>query len=113
MLDAVDPEWNKKVYTAVAHRLMLMSALRKVLLIGFMLFLLLAYLNNNWWLIPIAVIAAFVTSTLMSIYATSKVKQITGLSHQTQAMLWEHYKTDPLFTSEVDNALSNAGKIDN
>ncbi len=74
---------------ALRHRLAAMSGIRKVTTVGFVAFLALAICNSNWWLIPGALVAAFITAWAMSVSSANTVQRLTGLSHNYQSVLWE------------------------
>src|SRR5437762_2093209 len=91
---------------ALAHRLALMAAIRKVVVVGFVIFLGFAIYRDNWWLIPISFVVAWLSAFLMSNLSANEVERITGMSHDDQARIWERYKCDAHFAGLADREIS-------
>jgi hypothetical protein len=92
---------------ALAHRIALMGAIRKTAGVGFLVFFALAIYQDNWWLILLAFITAWITAFLMSNISANKVKRLTGMSHEYQARTWERYKHDPNFAAIANRAIAD------
>lgn len=90
---------------ALIHRITMLSAMRKVTIVGFFIFLLLAITQRSWWLILVSVVTAWITSIVMSVVSANKVQKLTGMSHEYQATIWERYKHDPEFAAAVHKAI--------
>jgi hypothetical protein len=97
---------------ALGHRLAAMSGIRKVATVEFVAFPALAIYNNNWWLIPIALVAAFIAAWAMSVSSANTVQRLSGLSHNYRGVLWERYKTNPEFAAQVNPALQTPNALD-
>ena len=91
---------------ALGHRIALMGAIRKTTFFGFMIFLVLAISQHNWWLIALSFVTAWITAFLMSNFSANKVQRLTGMSHEYQARVWERYKSDQQFAASVNQALA-------
>ena len=91
--------------TALADRLAVLRAIRHVAIVGLLIFTVLAIAGHNFWLIPIGLGSAWIMATVMSFLSAQKVKRATGLSHEYQEQLWDHYKRSPEFASQVNRIL--------
>jgi hypothetical protein len=91
---------------ALAHRIALMGAIRKTAAIGFVIFIVLAIYQHNWWLILLSLITAWITALVMSNVSANKVQRLTGMSHESQARAWERYKRDPHFAAIANQAIA-------
>lgn len=91
---------------ALAHRVTLMGAIRKVAGVGFLVFLVIAIYQDNWWFILLALITAWVTAFILSNFSANKVERLTGMSHENQARVWERYKHDPHFAAMANRAIA-------
>lgn len=93
---------------ALVHRLAVLRAIRKTTIAGFLIFLLLAITQRNWWFVPLSFVTAWITAVVMSNVSANKVQRITGMSHEYQAMIWERYKHDPDFAVMVHQAVKGS-----
>ncbi len=98
---------------ALSQRMAALSRIRKTAFWGLILFSIYAAKNNNWALLLIWLISAWVTSMLISYLSARKVKNLTGMSHESQYLLWKRYKEDPIFMIEATRAIREYVKENN
>lgn len=106
MESADNPTVEPHEIIALAHRIGLMDAIRKITFVGFLIFLVLAVTQHNWWFIALSLVTAWITAFLMSNFSANKVQRLTGMSHEYQARVWERYKNDLQFAANANQAIA-------
>jgi hypothetical protein len=82
---------GEKTKIVIEHRLGVMKAGRFIWLLIISLSIWGIY-SEQYHLILIALSVGWFSMFLLSIHAANKVKELTGMSHSTQAELWSYYK---------------------
>lgn len=100
-----DADLDRAAVTALAHRLAAMSAIRTTSLPAILLFGVISWHLGRWLPLLIAPVAIWAVSIVISITSANKVQRLTGLSHKSQQILWERYKSDPIFSNKINIAI--------
>lgn len=99
---------DRAVLIALAHRLAAMRAIRTTALPAVLLFGVLSWHLGRWLPLLACPVAIWVVSVVISIWSANDVKRRTGLSHKSQQILWERYKSDPEFSTEINIAIHDS-----
>lgn len=102
-----DAEYERAVVIALAHRLAALRAIRTTTLPAVLLFGYLSWHLGRWLPLLAAPVIIWIVSIVISNMAANKVQRLTGLSHSSQQILWNRYKTDPAFSTEIDKAMQD------
>jgi hypothetical protein len=96
---------DEAVVIALAHRLASMKAIRTTTLPAVLFFGAISWHLGRWLPLLASPVFIWIVSIVISITSANKVQRLTGLSHKSQQILWERYKSDPKFSAEIDVAV--------
>ena len=102
-----DAEVDRAIVIALAHRIAAMGAIRTTTLPAILLFGVLAWHLGSWFPLLILPVVVWFVSIAISISSANKVRRLTGLSHESQHILWQRYKSDPTFAAEINIAVKD------